>query len=136
MASEKGIQKLLESLDVLRLQRTAASLKEQKEVDTVLTPELLKKINAIRDLFAASNLTLQHEIDALEASIKRQTTDLGRSVRGSHWQAVWSKPRVSWNTDGLEGFGAAHPEILAFRSEGKPTVSLRAVTPEKDEDPT
>lgn len=74
---------------------------------------------------------LQHLADkraALEASVKTDVKMLGESVKGTHFQAVFAKGRVSWNDDQLMGYAVAgHPEIEAFRSVGDPSVSMRKV---------
>ena len=57
--------------------------------------------------------------------IKAEVIAAGQTISGEHHQAVYSKPRVSWDSKGLEGYAVAHPEILVFRSEGNPSVSLR-----------
>lgn len=43
----------------------------------------------------------------------------------NNMMAVWSKGRVTWDGKGLGGYMVAHPEIEAFRREGKPSVSIR-----------
>lgn len=67
------------------------------------------------------------DIADLEDEVKRLATSLGHSVKGRSLQAVYTKGRASWDDKALQGYGAAHPEILAFRKEGAPSVSLRAV---------
>mgnify|MGYP001032694453 CR=1 FL=1 len=94
---------------------------------------------------AAILATVQEQLDALEAeykpkldaagenantitqAIKAAVIEQGASVRGAHLQAVYTKGRVSWDSKALEGFSAAHPEILTFRKIGEPSVSIRGV---------
>ena len=64
---------------------------------------------------------------ALQKSIKRDTIDLGFTTHGRYLMAVWSKPRVTWDSSGLAGYMVAHPEIEAFKKTGKPSVSIRKV---------
>lgn len=70
---------------------------------------------------------LVNESEQLEAEIKEQVKHHGATVKGAHIMAVWSKGRVSWDTKGLDGYAAAHPEIDRFRHVGEPSVSFRAV---------
>ncbi|MCG3145996.1 MAG: hypothetical protein HONDAALG_03775 [Gammaproteobacteria bacterium] len=51
----------------------------------------------------------------------------GATVKGAALSAVYAKGRVSWDNKALEGYAVAHPELLAFRSEGAPSVSIRGV---------
>lgn len=63
----------------------------------------------------------------LEGEIKGYVLQVGSTVRGASapLMAVYSRGQVKWSDEKLTGYAAAHPEILAFRTEGKPTVSIR-----------
>jgi hypothetical protein len=75
--------------------------------------------------FSQKHEAANANIEALETSIKSETLALGESVRGSAFQAVWNKGRVSWDSKGLSTYADSHPEILAFRKEGEPSVTIR-----------
>lgn len=60
-------------------------------------------------------------IEYLLAQVARH----GATVKHAGLMAVYSKPRVSWDTAKLEGYALAHPEITAARTTGKPTISIR-----------
>jgi hypothetical protein len=91
--------------------------------------EILKKVQAELDAVeaefqpvlegAAANAT------ALEAEIRNDVLLRGESLRGGVYQAIYMKGRVSWDNQGISGYAEAHPEILTFRKEGQPSVSLR-----------
>lgn len=68
---------------------------------------------------------LLDEISGQEAMIKEYVLTVGYTVKGDHHMAVYSKGRTSWDTKSLEGYAKAHPELLVFKSEGKPSVSIR-----------
>ena len=112
-----------------RLTAGISDIETQKQalIERVLTPEikdLLAEIDAEFDpKIAALNMTLS----ILEAQIKEQVLISGQTVKGSLHQFVFSKPRVSWDTKLLDGYAMAHPEILHFRKEGNPSVSVRGV---------
>jgi hypothetical protein len=63
--------------------------------------------------------------EALEAEVRSDVLELGGSVRGAHVHAVFARGRVSWDTRRLDRYAEEHPEVLAFRREGAPIVSLR-----------
>ena len=89
--------------------------------------------------------TVQEQLDALEAeyrpnlnaavenantitqAIKAAVLEHGAGVRGTYLPAVYAKGRVSWDSKALEGFSAAHPEILTFRKVGEPSISIRGL---------
>ena len=92
--------------------------------------EILKTVKAELDALAAEYeplLTSANERAAeLEAEVKHEVAEHGASLKGSRLHAVYSRGRIAWDTQGLEGYAAAHPEVLTFRKEGQPSVSLRA----------
>jgi len=89
--------------------------------------------------------TIQAELDALDAEfeplfeasrerlatlteeIKQAVVQSGVSVKGAHLHAVYTKGRVTWDTRGLDKFAVSHPEVIAYRKQGEPSVSLRNV---------
>lgn len=62
---------------------------------------------------------------ALESEIKNDVLLRGESVHNEHFQAIYMKGRVAWDNDGISNYARAHPEVLQFRREGQPSVSLR-----------
>jgi len=69
---------------------------------------------------------MQHEINVCAEQVKQATLLEGKTANGGHYQAVWSKGRVAWVTDKLDGYAVAHPEIKAFRNVGNPSVSIKS----------
>lgn len=66
-------------------------------------------------------------IDAYQASIINEVYAMGETVKGARLMAVWTKPRVTWDSKVLEGYVIAHPELAAARHVGQPSVSIRPV---------
>lgn len=64
---------------------------------------------------------------AAEKAAKDAIAEHGESVKGQFLHAVWGKPRVTWDAKALDGYALNHPELFAFRKEGAPTVSIRAI---------
>jgi phage host-nuclease inhibitor protein Gam len=71
--------------------------------------------------------TAAERVRALEVEIKDEVARHGASVKGRHFHAVYVRGRVSWDTKSLDGYARVHPEVLAFRKEGEPSISLRAI---------
>ena len=91
--------------------------------------EVLRKVQAELD---ALDLEFQPVLEAaeanasaLEAEIKNDVLLRGESLRGSVYQAIYMKGRVSWDSAAIDQYARAHPEVLKFRREGQPSVSLR-----------
>lgn len=93
--------------------------------------EILKSVQAELDALEAEYQPLldaaQENAAALEAEIKNDVLLTGQSVTSDVYQAVYMKGRVSWDNDGINNYARTHPEVLKFRREGQPNVTLRTV---------
>jgi hypothetical protein len=91
--------------------------------------EVLKKVQAELDALDTEYQPLldaaQENASALEAEIKNDVLLGGESVMTDVYQAIYMKGRVSWDNEGINRYARAHPEVLKFRREGQPSVSLR-----------
>ncbi|HEX9840947.1 MAG TPA: hypothetical protein VGA72_16475, partial [Anaerolineales bacterium] len=93
--------------------------------------EILKQIQAELDaLDAEYNPVLdaaQENIAALENEIKTDVLLYGESISGGMYRASYTQGRVSWDNAGMTKYAAAHPDVLQFRKQGQPIVSLRVM---------
>lgn len=97
--------------------------------------ELMKKLEklailrtefeSLKGKFDEDTLDLQDRIKLLETEIKEEVLGLKQSLRGKGIDVVYNKGRESWDGKILTGYAVAHPEILAARKVGNPTVSFR-----------
>jgi len=95
--------------------------------DSVIPADIKAMLAEIDAEFDVKIEALNMERATLEAEIKEAVLAAGQSLKGSYHNFSWTKPRVSWDTKGLDGYAVAHPEILRFRKEGNPSVSVRGV---------
>lgn len=116
----------LDDLANLQDKLAAIELRFQERRNEILKPvqEALELLEADLEFDTAN---IHFSIGVLEQAIKEQVIDLGKSVKGAAIHAVYSKPRVTWDSKGLDGFMVAHPEIGAFRKTGQPSVSFRKI---------
>jgi hypothetical protein len=124
--TEQTIKTKLDQLADLQSAWDVAMLERQELIKKILTPEIEAAIQEIEIEFTERTEVVTGKIADLTAEVKAEVVKLGASVKGDYLQAVWSKPRVSWDTKALEGYAAAHPEIVTFRKVGAPSVSIRA----------
>jgi len=103
----------------------AIGQEKQALIDEVLTPEIKEKLAEIDAEFDPKVDELAQQKSMLEGDIKHEVLSAGRTVKGTYHSFVWSKPRVSWDTKALDSYALAHPEIVQFRAEGAPSVSVR-----------
>ena len=108
----------LAEIDLLNSERQAM-------IDKVITPEIKARLAEIDEEIDPIIEKVNERNQELIDLIKAEVIAAGETVSGEFHQAVYSKARVSWDSKGLEGYAVAHPEILAFRSVGSPSVSLR-----------
>ena len=107
--------------DQLRQLTTDLSLRK----NSLITPEIREQMDTLDAEVGPLIEAAGKVAGALEAEIKAVVLDRQASVKGSFLHAVWSKGRVTWNSDSLEGYALAHPEILNFQKVGQPSVSIR-----------
>lgn len=122
-----SITQQLDALADYQAQRDYLALKKQELIDSVITPEIHARLDEIEAEFAPQFQAVDANIASLELEIKAAVIEAGASVKGEHLQAVFSKGRVSWDAKACDAYSVAHPEILAFRKEGDPSVSIRKI---------
>jgi hypothetical protein len=122
------IKEQLDRLAEFKAQAEVVRLEKQKIIDAILTDEIKAQLASVDEEFSDQEEAVGQNIADLEAEIKDAVAMAGVSVKGQYLQAVYSKPRVSWDTKGLDGYAVAHPEVAAFKkSTGVPSVSIRVV---------
>lgn len=118
-------EEILKELTEAYAQRDILDIDQARKVDEV-TPEDVKK--AIADI-AAEYQPMHEQVDekiaALEEEAKAAVLKAGETCKGGAFQAVWNKPRVTWDTKQLDGLMIVIPELQQARKEGKPSVTLR-----------
>ncbi len=91
--------------------------------------ELLKAIQADLDALEAEYQPVlkraEENIAALENEIKTDVLLCGESISGGMYRAVYTQGRVSWDNEGMIKYAEAHPDVLRFRKQSPPLVSLR-----------
>jgi hypothetical protein len=118
-----------EKLERLSSLRNAAEF-TRLDYETKRT-EILKQIQSELDALDAEYKPVleaaQDNIAALENEIKTDVLLHGESVSGGMYRAVYTQGRVSWDHESMTKYAASHPEVLQFRKQGQPIVSLRVI---------
>ncbi len=70
---------------------------------------------------------VEENISSLENEIKTDVLLYGESVSGGMYRACYTHGRVSWDNEGMTRYATLHPDVLQFRKQGQPIVSLRVV---------
>jgi hypothetical protein len=119
------ISEKLDRLAEFQAQKDMLALDKQALIDQVLTAEIKARLAEIDEEFGGRAEAVDEHIAALEAEIKEEVLQHGATVRGAHFMAVWSKGRVAWDDRSLSNYARAHPEVLEFRKQGEPSISIR-----------
>ena len=118
-----------EKLERLSSLRNAAEF-TRLDYETKRT-EILKQIQSELDALDAEYRpvleAVEENIAALENEIKTDVLLHGESVSGGMYRAIYTQGRVSWDNEGMTKYAASHPDVLQFRKQGQPIVSLRVV---------
>jgi hypothetical protein len=132
-------------LDEFQSQLESARIEKQQLLDEIYTPEIKARvaqveanfsrkteivttnIEALEADFSGKTEVVTANIEAIEAEVKQAVIERGASVKGTFFHAVFRKGRVSWDTKSLDEYATTHRELLSFRKEGEPSVSLRKV---------
>ena len=77
--------------------------------------------------FAGKAEAVDDNIRKLTEEIKAEVKAIGASVKADHFQAVYVKGRITWDTSKMDGYAVGHPEVLFMRREGEPSVTLRRI---------
>ena len=86
---------------------------------------LKREYNSKKSKFDNDTSDLQENIKALEDEIEVEVLKLQKSLKGQGIDVIYNKGRESWDGKILTGYAVAHPEILAAKKIGQPTVSFR-----------
>jgi hypothetical protein len=123
--TEQTIKQLLDNL--AKAQDALAAVVAQKEAlrNTVLTPEVQQALEDIDAEFVAPTEAATALIAETEAAVKSAVVEHGASVKNGILQAVYTSPKVSYDSKALDGLLIAMPELAAFRKESAPSVSIR-----------
>jgi hypothetical protein len=94
--------------------------------------EILKKIQGELDALDLEYKPVleaaEENVAALENEIKTDVLLYSETVSGGSYRASYSQGRVSWDNEGMTKYAASHPDVLQFRKQGNPIVSLRVVS--------
>ncbi len=121
----QAIAEKLNRLAELHAQREALDADKQGVIDEILGPEVKARLAEVEAEFAQKAEAVAENIAALEAEIKADVLAHGETVRAARLQAVWTRGRETWDAKGLSAYAEKNPEVLQFRKQGDPSVTIR-----------
>lgn len=121
---------IIEALDMMaeiKAQIDLLNLDKRNALDSILTAEQRIRMRDIEIEFGEKIEAANANYTELEVKVKPLVIDEGKSIKGNRLQAVYMKGRVVWDSSALDGYALSNPALFAFRKEGEPSVSIRAV---------
>ncbi len=120
--------------DLLTLLAELADLRDEHDAllraqADALPNKLRAELTRIAKRFAPDLERVATELELRTVQVKAAVLAHGASVKGEKLQAVYVAGRPAWDDRGLRGFALVYPDVLVFRTEGAPSVTLRAVRP-------
>lgn len=125
--SEEAIKLRLDELSEVMSARDVARIDYQTARNALIPKEIQIALADLDAEFTLRDAAIALNIEELEKEIKQAVLAHGSSVKGMHLHAVYNRPRVIWDTRGLDRYAAQHPEVVIFRSEGDPNVAIRKI---------
>lgn len=108
-------------------QRLAIQAEVDEKVRSTYDAIAQRKLD-IEDEFAGKGKAADDNIKKLTQEILDAVKELGHTVKGQYKMAVYVRGRITWNTDDLERLIMnGHQELLPYRKEGQPSVTIRGV---------
>ncbi len=121
------IAEKLDRLANYQAQKQYLELHKKELLDQILPPEIKARIEEVEAEFAGRAEAVDENIQILETEIKNDLLVRGETAKGSFLIGVWCQGRVSWDTRGLDRYAASHPEILRYRRQSEPYITIRDV---------
>jgi hypothetical protein len=124
--SETIIDKL-NRLAEFQARKDMLHLEKQELINQVIPLEIRQRLDEIEAEFSGRMEAVTENIELLESEIREDVLDCKSSMNGSYLQAVWNRGRRGWDSKGLEDYAQNHPEILTYRRQGEPYITIRKI---------
>jgi hypothetical protein len=117
-------------LEALYERREAARIEHDAAINEIIPADIRSKVEELNANYDSMMDDINEAIKFAEEQVKAAVIEIGETIRGTRYQAIWSKPRVSWDDKRLEEyFNANEPEAIdRMRKMGKPNVSIRKIS--------
>jgi len=121
------ISQKIDQLANFQAQRDVLELEKQSLIDQLIPPEIKARIEEIEAEFSGRREAVDENIAQLESEIKEEVIRHGATVKGAFLRVVYHPGRVTWDTKSLDAYARARPELLEYRKQGMPFVSIQKV---------
>ncbi len=105
----------------------AALEEEYAAARSVVLAKVKAELAAVDEAFAVRLAEAAEAATAAEQAVRDLVLRTRKNAYLAGIRAIYSPPRVTWETPKLEAYAEQHPEVKEFRKLGKPWVNLRFV---------
>ena len=117
----KVMATIREQIDNARLELSAEINAQTQQVYA----DIAKRKSDIEAEFAGSRRAVDENIEKLKSEIKAATKEIGYTVDGTNYQAIYVKGKKTWNSKRLDVYVERNPEIKSCYDVGEPSVTIR-----------
>lgn len=110
------IRKLLDELSDITHKRLDNIERHEDLMNKILTTEQKKKLARLDAKLFEENGKLDEEEKELRKEISEAVGAYGSTVENDLFTAVYVKPKETWDHKKLDGYAAAHPEVLKLKT--------------------
>lgn len=123
------LEEVTEKLERLSKMRNAAEFTrlDYETKRAQILQQVQAELDALDSEYRPVMEAVQEHIASLESEIKTDVLLYGESVSGGMYHASYTQGGVFWDDEGMSRYAASHPEVLQFRKQDQPSVSLRLV---------
>jgi hypothetical protein len=117
-------------LEVLYERREAAKNEHDAAINEIIPADIRSKIEELNANYDKMMEEINDAIKITEDRVKAAVIEKGKTIKGERYQAIWSKPRVSWDDKRLEEYFMANDidALERMRKFSNPSVSIRKMT--------
>jgi LPS O-antigen subunit length determinant protein (WzzB/FepE family) len=121
-------QNIMARLEELYVRRDRAKQGYELEVYEVIPASIRAQLAELDNKHDAEMEEINEAIKAAEEQVKAAVIETGETIKGTRYQAVYGKGRVSWDK-GLEDYlmGKDPDALERMRKVGAPSVSIRTL---------
>lgn len=125
LANLEKTRKIQEIRDSFMKKIEDAVPEEAKQAVAKLNEDMAQALNDFEVEFGDRTSIAEEKIAELDKQIDEEVLAKGETVvsTSKEYMAVYRKGPVTWDKDKLEGYAAAHPEVLDFKKTGKASVA-------------
>lgn len=120
-------KEILEQLTEAYARRDILNIDQAHALDAAIPAEVKQAMVDVAAEYQPKHDLIAEQIAALEEQAKQAVLTIGETTKGGALQAVYTKPRVTWDSKQLDGLMIVIPELAQARKVGLPSVSIRKI---------